>query len=126
MANNLPTDTGWQPIVVDGGDGSQNARGHIELARGREFRPCMMCKSFEKDENRLVQHLIARGLKPQPDGSFISPIAIDVRDRKPMRINPKNSGYCRREGSVVEWNATCEKWQPTVLIADLAKKIRGR
>ncbi len=86
----------------------------------------MMCKSFEKDEGRLVQHLIARGLKPQPDGSFISPIAIDVRDRKPMRINPKSSGYCRREGSVVEWNATCEKWQPTLLIQDLARKIRKR
>ncbi len=96
------------------------------MATGRETRPCCTCKSWEKDENRLVQHLIARGLKPQPDGSFISPIALDMRDGKPMKIFPKNSGYCRREGSVTEWGATCEKWQPTTLVADLMKKVRAR
>jgi hypothetical protein len=124
MSNPLPTDTGWQPIIIDGGDGSQAASGHIDMLSGRESRPCIMCKSFEKDENRLVQHLIARGLKAQPDGSFISPIAMDMRDGQPMRIFPKKSGYCRREGSVPEDAATCEKWQPTTLIKDLARKIR--
>jgi hypothetical protein len=124
MSDKLPTDTGWKPIIVDGGDGSHSARGHIELSRGTEFHPCAMCRSWEKDERRLVQHLIARGLKPQPDGTFISPIALDMRDGQPMRINPKDSGYCRREGSVTEWAATCEKWQPTLLATDLAKKVR--
>jgi hypothetical protein len=126
MSSPLPTDTGWKPIIVDGGDGSNSAAGHIEMATGREFRPCIMCKSFEKDENRLVQHLIARGLKPQADGSFISPIAVDMRDGDPMRIYPKKSGYCRREGSVPEDTATCEKWAPVLLVDDLRRRIKRR
>lgn len=96
------------------------------MVKAHEFQPCMACKSWEKDENRLVQHLIARGLKPQPDGSFISPIAVDMRDGDPMRIYPKKSGYCRREGSVTEDLATCEKWAPVLLVDDLRKRIKRR
>ncbi len=125
MAEN-PTDTGWQRPVIDSGDGETSAKGHIELAKAHEFKPCMGCKSWEKDTKRLVQHLIARKLKPQPDGTFVSPIAVDMKDKKPLRIDPASFGFCRREGSVTDMLATCEKWQPTLLIEDMRKKLRGK
>ena len=118
------SDTGWKPIVVDSGDGEASAKGHIELAKAYQFKPCMGCKSWEKDERRLIQHMLARGHKPQPDGTFISPIAIDMKDKTPLRVNPKTFGFCRREGSVTDMLASCEKWEATLLIEDMRRKLR--
>lgn len=120
----LPEDTGWSPIIPTSGDGERSAGGKIEMIKGNESRPCMMCTSWEKDDKRLVQHLIARGLKPNPDGTFTSPIARDMRDKTPMILDPKRNGWCRREGSVTEDLASCEKWQPVRLINDLRSRIR--
>lgn len=105
-----PSDTGWKkPTNVTGGD--EYARGDIELATGTEQRPCFMCRSFEKDERKLTEHLIAKGLEAGPDGKFITPIAKDIPGRKSLKIAPRDYGWCRKDTMPVDMLATCDKWQ---------------
>lgn len=122
MAKN-PSDTGWQGIShVVGGEGY--ARGDIELVKGTEERPCMMCKSWEKDEKRLIEHLLAHGLEPRPDGKFVTPIAKDFPGRQSLTIDPRSWGFCRFESRPTDCLATCPAWQPVVKAEDLASRIR--
>jgi hypothetical protein len=111
------------PIQITGGDGEQSATGRVNLATGIEQRPCIMCRRFEKDQKRLVEHLLAKGLVPDGDGKFTTPIAKDFPGRKPMKIDPTEFGYCRRDGIITDMMATCEAWSPTKSIVDLKRKI---
>lgn len=121
MATN-PTDTGWkQPNVVQGPDGG---KGVIVPATGLEHQPCMMCKSFEKNTKRLMQHLQAHGLRPNADGFYETPIAQEVAGRKSLKINPQDCGWCRNQGGVVHMNATCPEFKPTETREDLAAKLQ--
>lgn len=114
-------DTGWKkPELVVTEDGPA---GRIVPASGLVSKPCMMCRSFEKDEQRLRQHFKARGLKPDRDGFYETPIAQEIKGRKSLRMHPRDFGWCRREGSVVHMNATCELFLETNTRSELAAKL---
>ena len=85
----------------------------------------MMCRSFEKDNRRLIQHLLARGLTMEADGCFITPIARAVSpDRKSIRLDPRSYGYCNKETMPVDMLASCENWSPVKTRAELLSRIR--
>jgi len=120
----------WQPIQAVGGtiDTKYNevssAAGVIEMATGLEQRPCFLCRSFEKDEKKLVNHLLARGLKPDPDGSFVTPIVGDFKDRASLRIHPSQYGYCRRQTMPVDMQATCIDWAQVRTASEMESRIK--
>jgi hypothetical protein len=116
-------DTGWQKplIVTDNG----NPRAELVLPTGVEKKPCMTCKSWEKDEQKLIQFLLANGLQANEAGRYIvAVIAKEFPDRKQYEIDVKSFGYCRRECMPAHMNATCEKWQEIVTREDLKGRIR--
>lgn len=110
-------------IVPVGGDGAEYARGAVELASGLEARPCMSCASWEKDERRLIEHLLSKDLEARQDGTFVTPIARDIPGRKSLVIDPKSFGYCRRDGIVTEMQATCPAWRPVVTREQLLQRV---
>jgi hypothetical protein len=116
-------DTGWRaPNLVRTADG---IAGQVIPATGMESKPCCMCGSYDKDNRKLVQYLIAHGLTPDETGHFVTPIVNDFKDgRQSMRIHPDNFGFCIRECMPVDMRATCEKWRPTNTREDLRRKIR--
>lgn len=121
-------DTSWQEIVPTTGDGQNTAVGRVKMVEGFQQRPCIMCRSFEKDEKRLVEHLLSYGLLPRPDGVFTSPIQKDFPDaqgqrRANMTLDPKEYGFCRFECRVVGDEATCEKWSARRSLDGLIHKI---
>lgn len=84
----------------------------------------MMCRSFENtDKRKLVEHLLSKGLKPNEQGKFETPIAKDFVGRKSLAIDPKTCGYCRRDGIVVDMLATCENWRPTRTLAEFQRRM---
>lgn len=97
------------------------------MQTGMEERPCMCCRSFLKDQKRLIEHLISCGLEAQPDGTFMSPIRKDFVDeqglrRANQRLAPWKFGFCQQECRVVEDQATCEKWVFSPEIARLIER----
>lgn len=118
-------DDTWRPIELVGGDGQQDAAGRVELATGTEQNPCCMCKSWENvDQKRLVEFILSKGLKPNEQGHFETPIAKDYQGRKSLVLNPEVSGYCRRDGIVTDMLATCENWAPTKTLAEFQNRMR--
>lgn len=116
-------DTGWKNIIPTTGDGDRTAGGRVEMVHGSETRPCCLCRSWEKDERRLIQHLMALGLEVQPDGKFKTPIAKDIPGRKSLLLDPKKTGFCRFEGTVTEDLATCPNWTPVRTSGDLKSRL---
>lgn len=123
-------DTGWQKIVpqaevIDTRTGEDvSAYGAVEMVSGLESKPCCMCKSFDgASEEKVVRHLIARGLKPRLDGKFETPIAKDFKGRVSMVLDPKGSGYCMRDSIIVEGLASCDEWKPTITISDFQRRM---
>jgi hypothetical protein len=116
--------TCWQRIRITGGDGDQMAAGQIDLATGMESKPCMNCKSFEKDNRRLQRHIVAHGLTPNERGQFTTPIARDFKGRRSLKIDPRDFGFCRNQSIVVDMLATCPNWKPVNTAAELASRIR--
>jgi hypothetical protein len=118
------SDTGYRPIEIVGGDGEHSAVGQIEMATGHEERPCMICRSWEKDEKRLIGHLIHIGLEPRPDGKFVTPIVKDIPGRKSLIIDPKSWGFCRRQTIPTDCLATCEDFVAVRTTGELASRIK--
>lgn len=86
-----------------------------------------MCKSWEDtDKNKIIQHILARGLKPTDHGTFITPIAFDFKGRKSLEMDPSNMGYCRRDCILTDALATCPAWKPTQTISDFQNRMRRR
>ncbi len=85
-----------------------------------------MCRSFLKDQKRLVDHLLARGLKPEPDGTFTTPIAQDFKGRNSLRIVPSQWGYCNKNTHPVDMQATCPDWEQVKTSSEMAARIRSR
>lgn len=123
MANDS-TDTGWQPITNIQGDGEHHAKGQIELARGTEQQPCCMCRAWEKDQKRLIEHFMSKGLEAQPDGSFITPIAKDIPGRKSLRLHPANMGFCRKQTMPTDDLATCDDFEAVRTMSELGSRIK--
>lgn len=126
--NQAQTGTCWQPITIVGGDGDQVARGRIEMATGKESKPCLMCRKWENVETkRVVEHFLAKGLEAQPDGTFKTPIVKDYPGRKSLVLDPHNFGFCRRDLMPTDSMATCEAWVPTKRLTDFQDRMtRGR
>jgi hypothetical protein len=123
----MAEDDTWRPITVVGGDGERDAAGVIELASGTESRPCCMCRSWENvEKNRLIEHILSKGLKPNERGNFETPIAKDIPGRKSLELNPEVSGMCRRDVIVTDMLATCENWAPTKTLAEFQNRMRRR
>lgn len=126
--NQAQSGTCWQQIHIVGGDGDQTARGKIEMATGKETKPCLMCRKWENVETkRVVEHFLARGLEPQPNGTFKTPIAKDFPGRKSLVLDPTKFGFCRRDLMPTEDFATCDAWVPTKRLTDFQDRMtRGR
>jgi hypothetical protein len=116
-------DTGWRGIKPVSGDGTTHAGGIVEPITGKEQKPCCMCRSWEKDEKKLIQHLMSLGLEANPDKSFTTPIAKDLPGRVSLKIYPARSGFCRLESTVTEDLASCEKWELVRFISELASRL---
>jgi len=131
MADN-PSDTGAKKIEIVGGDGDEYARGLVEPVTGMEPHPCMVCRSFEKDDQKLLQLFLSHGFKLRTDGKLDSPTALrDGRVNMPARnlldvIDPRSFGYCRKQTIPVDQLATCKDWKPTKTASELAGRIRSR
>jgi hypothetical protein len=130
-------DTGLQRIVPQAeiidtkAEESVGGFGAVDMVTGLEERPCCMCKSFEdSDPDKLIRHIISKGLRPRPDGKFESPIQDDFKSSGQVRANlvldPKGAGYCRRDTIVVEGLATCPAWQPTRTISEFQQRMLRR
>ena len=129
-------DTGLQKIrpvadVVDAKGNEIGAYGAVDMIHGGEPHPCCMCKSFEDtDQNRLIRHIMSRGLRPRPDGKFESPIQDDFKASGQVRANmvldPRGAGWCRRDGLVVEGLATCENFAPTKTLSEFQQRMLKR
>lgn len=114
-----------QAIRIVGGDGDREARGQIEMATGMEPKPCCMCRSFEQDQPKLIRHLLRNRLIANPDGTFTTPIAKDFPGRKPMTIDPKTYGWCRRDTIPVDILATCPAWTLVRTTSELESRIKS-
>jgi len=116
-------DTGWKKPEVSFQDGLPT--GVIQPSTGMEVNPCFTCRSFEKDNKKLLQHLHSKGLKPNAQGLYETPIAKDVKGRRSMQIDPRNFGYCRRNCYVTDMRATCADFTAVVTRSELQSKIEG-
>lgn len=114
-------DTGWKKPVMSIQDGLPT--GTITTATGLEQKPCFMCKSFEKDNRRLIQHLNARGLVADESGCYETPIARDINGRRSIKIDPRDFGYCRKNCYVTSMKATCPDFQLVQFREDMIPKI---
>ena len=119
--------TCWQRIVIAGGDGDQTASGLIEMATGRESRPCLICRKWENvGSKRVVEYCQSRGLEVQSDGTFKTPIAKEFKGRVSLTIDPRSYGFCRRDQILTDALATCEGFSPTKLITELQDRMTRR
>lgn len=108
---------------VVGGD--DYARGLVEPVTGLEQRPCCMCKSFEKNDARLRQHIASKKFMAiDADGTFYSVIDKDMPGRKGLKYNIRDFGWCRMQTIITDQLQTCELWSPTRSVSDLLRKIQ--
>ena len=129
-------DTGNQRIrpvadVVDAKGNEIGAYGAVDMITGGEPHPCWLCKSYENvDKDRLIRHIMSKGLRPRPDGKFESPIQDDFKTsglvRANMVLDPKGCGYCRRDGLVTEDDATCPSWSETKTLSEFQQRMSTR
>lgn len=108
------TDTGWQQPTIVGG------KAILANPTGTEEKPCFTCKSWEKDERKLIEFLVSRGMKAKPNGCYdMAVIAGDLPDRKQIEIDPKDFGFCRQLCMPTHMMATCECWKQRLFAADM-------
>jgi hypothetical protein len=93
-----------------------------------EKKPCLLCRWWQRDASKLIQHAKAHGLDIiDADGPVLSPPAAkDLPTRKPLRIPVKDFGLCLRNSSECEVShciATCEHWQLAATRRELAMKL---
>ncbi len=121
------TGTCWQRIQVVGGDGDRTATGLIEMATGKETKPCCMCRKWENvGSKRVVEYCLSQGLEVQPDGKFKTPIAKDIPGRVSLTIDPRSYGFCKRDQILTDTMATCDGWTPTKRITELQDRMTRR
>jgi predicted Zn-ribbon and HTH transcriptional regulator len=128
-------DPDYKRVRVLGGDGDAYARGLVQPTTVTETKPCFLCRSFEKPElSKILQHMLSRGCIALPDGRVqsdrprrcrgcgctIDPMEAQ-KDRcptcgsgdlegKPLVIDPRNYGWCRKDTVPTELDATCPEW----------------
>lgn len=111
----------WQRPQIVGGQAV------LSNPTGTEEKPCMTCKSWEKDERKLIEYLVAKGMRAKPNGCYdMAVIAGDLPGRRQMEVNPKDFGYCRSLCMPTHMMATCDNWKPTLFREDMAAKLGPR
>lgn len=114
----------WQaPKIIQTPTG---AKGVISTATGMEEKPCFTCARWEKDNRKLIQYFISKGLRADENGIFTTPIVQDFGDgRRSMEIDPKDWGFCRKLVMPTHMlaGAQCPEWKPVTLVQDLKGKI---
>jgi hypothetical protein len=104
--------TGFKKVNIVGGDGDQYARGLVQPTTGIETRPCMVCRSFEKPGlDKMLRHFLSYGCTVLPDGRVQSPRPKAAKQGAGLKIDPKDFGFCRRQGIAVDMGATCTDWE---------------
>lgn len=110
-------------IIGITGDDTQ-ASGLIEPSTVLEDRPCYTCRSFEKNDKRLRQHIASKKhVEMLADGTFQSLIDRDFKDRRGLKYNIRDFGWCRLWTIPVDIKHTCENWGPTRSVSDLMRKF---
>lgn len=126
-------DTGWKPmeqirgdVGADGRVGENYVKTMVQPVTGLEQQPCFMCKSWEKNDKRLRQHIASKkNIEVLPDGTFRHIIDKDVKDRNTKTYNIRDFGFCRFTGMPTQQLASCEHWVPTKRLTDLRRKLGG-
>lgn len=113
----------FNKIRIIGGDGDTSAQGVVDLVKGIEGAPCFMCRHWEKDEKKLVDHFISHDVMVEADGSLQTPIAKDFPGRVSMRLNVRHMGWCRFEGRPTEDAATCNQWDQVTKREDMLARM---
>jgi hypothetical protein len=115
-------DTGWRkPDLVQTPTG--NAKGIVTPTTGLEEKPCFTCRSWEKDTQKLTQFLRSKGLQPDADGKYETPIVRDFNGRRSLKIDPRDFGYCRRQCMPTHMQASCADWNAVRTRSELQGKI---
>jgi hypothetical protein len=114
------TDTGWQkPQIVEG------VGGVITPPSAVEAKPCWLCKSWEKDTRKLDEYVRAHGMKMQEDGCYVlEEYRRGIPTRQQFRLDPKKTGWCRRDMDLAMDEFTCPRWEARVTKEDLRGIIR--
>lgn len=97
--------------------------GHIQAVTGLESKPCFTCRFFNNDRRKLLQFLHSRGLKPDENGFYETPIVGDFQGRRSLKLDPRSFGFCSDQTMPTHMNATCEQWDLTRNATDLARKV---
>lgn len=106
--------------------GDNYAKSLVKPVTGLEQRPCFMCRSWEKNEKKLRQHIASkRDIEVLPDGTFRHIIDRDVKDRNTKTYNIRDFGFCRFTGMPTQQLASCENWVPTRRLIELQRKLGG-
>lgn len=104
--------------------GENYARGTIQPVTGLEQQPCLMCRSWEKNDKRLRQHIASKkNIEVLPDGTFRHTADKDMPGRKSKTYNLRDFGFCRFHGMPTQQLHSCESWTPTRTVSDLLKKL---
>ena len=116
-------DTGWKPIESIVGD-ETGVGGRVQPVTGLETQPCSMCRSWEKNDKKLKQHIASKkDIEVLPDGTFRHLVDQDVPDRETKTYNIRDFGFCRFHGIPSQILHSCENWVPTKSIADFQRKF---
>ena len=112
--------------------GDKSAKGVVDLATTIEIRPCFACKSWEKDERKLAQHIRSKGLKILPSGTMQTPIAKDFKGRSGILMIPgpkgkepamiQDFGWCRRDSQPTHYDATCPNFNQVKRREDMRQR----
>ena len=121
MADETTSYGGTPQIVRDPSDGQ--LKGLVQIAQGTEPEPCYLCRSFEKDNRKLIQHFVAHGLKPDENGLFETPLAQEVKGRRSLKIDPNDYGYCRKNCYTTAMTSHCPSWRLTKFREEMMRKI---
>jgi ribulose kinase len=97
--------------------------GHIQSVTGLEAKPCFTCRHYNNDRRKLLQFLNARGLKPDENGFYETPIVGDFAGRRSLKLDPRSFGFCLDQTMPTHMNATCEHWDFSRNATDLARII---
>lgn len=112
----MSTASDWKPIVPLVGDGDREIGGVVAPTLKLEQRPCVNCRAFEKEPERLERHFRAHGLTID-NGIVTTPIAKNFPGRKSMKIDLAIMGWCRLEVMPVDEQASCQRWVPVSRLA---------
>lgn len=117
-------DTGWKPFENVQSDGAGGASARVQPVTGLEQRPCILCRSWEKNDRKLRKHIASKkDIEVLPDGTFRHLADQDIKGRESHTYNVRDFGFCRLHGQPAQQLHSCSNWIPTRRIAELQRKF---